>query len=116
MASRTGSSAPRVSWDHEPVNVTADQALAMTTDAVSRGTGDSDALGDAMRWIQEEFLTKQEIEAAEIIAWARNAGISAETLKRARKKLGVVTRREGFGPGAKYYLSIPRSGAMEGQD
>jgi hypothetical protein len=112
-----GISAPRVSWDHEPVNVTADQALAMSAAAAgSGGTGDVDAIGDAVKWIQEEFLTKTEIEAVELVAWARNANISAETLKRARKKLGVVTRRDGFGPGAKYYLSIPRSGTMEGQE
>jgi hypothetical protein len=109
-----GITAPRVSWDHEPVNVTADQALAMSADAAGRASGgDTDALGEAVKWIQEEFLTKTEIEAVEIATWARNANISADTLKRARKKLGVVTRRDGFGPGAKYYLSLPRSGSME---
>jgi DNA polymerase III delta prime subunit len=111
-----GISAPRVSWDGE-VSISADQALAMTANA-GRGTGegDSDALATAMRWIGEEFLTKTEIEAAELTAWAKNADIREATLKRAKQKLGVVSRRDGFGPGAKYYLSLPRSGSMLAQE
>jgi hypothetical protein len=112
-----GITAPRVSWDHELVTVTADQALAMSADAAGKGPGDGDgALSDAMKWIREEFLVKERIEAVELATWAKNAGIAERTLKRAREKLGVETRRDGFGPGAKYYLTLPCARSMEGQE
>jgi hypothetical protein len=45
------------------------------------------ALGEAMRLIEEEFLIKKRIEAFDMVAWAGNAGTSADSLKRARSKL-----------------------------
>jgi hypothetical protein len=108
-----GITAPYVIWDHEPVRVSADQALADAMGPAGGSSGDGSALAEAIRFLEEEFLVKERIEASEIATWARNAGISADTLKRARKKLGVEAKRDGFGAGAKYYLSLPRSHPME---
>jgi putative DNA primase/helicase len=110
-----GMTAPRIVWDHEPVTVSADAALAASMEPSGGGAGDGGALGEAIRFIEEEFLVAERIEAVELATWAKNAGISAETLKRARKKLGVEAKRDGFGQGAKYYLCLP-SRTMEGQD
>jgi hypothetical protein len=114
---RNDITAPRVSWDHEPVNITADQALAMSADAAGKAPGEGgDALATAMKWIQEEFLKEERIEAGDLAAWAKRAGITERTLSRAKQKLGVESRRDGFGPGAKYYLSLPRDGSMLASD
>jgi hypothetical protein len=79
-------------------------------------SGGSSALAEAIAFIEDEFLGAERIEASDLAKWARNAGISPETLKRARKKLGVVARRDGFGQGSKFYLSLSRSRSIEGQE
>jgi hypothetical protein len=43
----------------------------------------------------------------DLVVWAKRAGISEANLKRARQKLGIVSKRDGFGPGPKFYLSLP---------
>jgi putative DNA primase/helicase len=103
-----GISAPYISWDREPVGVTADQALASVMEAGGRASSDGGKdLAAAMEWVREEFLVRERIEAADLVEWARKAGITEKTLRTARVKLGVATKRDGFGPGAKYYLSLP---------
>jgi hypothetical protein len=102
-----GITAPRVAWDHEPVTVTADQALAMSADAAGKGPEGDGTLAEAMKWVREEFLVKERIEAADLAAWAKSAGYTERTLRTARSKLGIVTKRDGFGSGAKYYLHLP---------
>jgi hypothetical protein len=42
-----------------------------------------------------------------LLASAKRAGISERTLKRARHKLGVVSKREGFGENSQFFLSLP---------
>jgi putative DNA primase/helicase len=111
-----GITAPYVAWDHEPVMVSADAALAIAMGPGSTSSGDRSALAEAIAFIEDEFLVAERIEASDLAAWARKAGISPETLKRARKKLGIVARRDGFGPGSKFYLSRSRSRSIEGQE
>jgi hypothetical protein len=83
---------------------------------VQAAGGDDDALGVAMTFLEDEFSVTDRIEASEITAWARRAGISERTLKRARQKLGVEAKREGFGTGSKFYLTLPRSKPIEGKN
>jgi hypothetical protein len=61
-------------------------------------------------------LMAERIEVSDLEEWARKAGVSKRTLERARKKLGVVSKREGFGTGGKFYLSLPQSGPIERHD
>jgi hypothetical protein len=109
-----GITAPYVQWGHEPVSITADQALAMAMEpgGISSGGGGDD-LATAMQFVEDEFLVAERIEASDLTAWAKNAGITEKTLRTARRKLGVVSRREGFGQGAKYYLSLPCTRPMD---
>jgi putative DNA primase/helicase len=111
-----GISAPYVTWDHEPITISADQALASAMEPVCDADDDHDALGAAITFLQDEFSVTEEIPASELEEWSRRAGISKRTLVRARKKLGVVARREGFGPGSKFFLSLPRSASIPCQD
>lgn len=111
-----------VSWDGEPVTVSADVALAAAMEGAGSGgdEGGSD-IAAAVQFIEEEFYAAdlkgvREIEAADLKEWAKNAGISEKLFRTARGKLGVVTRREGFGPGAKYYLSLPSASSMDARE
>jgi hypothetical protein len=62
-------------------------------------------LAEAMRFLRAEL--QGEVEATVIETRARRAGIAIKTLKRARAKLGIVSRRDGFGAAGKFYLSLP---------
>jgi hypothetical protein len=52
-------------------------------------------------------LAAGEQAAAEVEAKALCAGISPRTYDRARKRLGVTSRRIGFGRWAKYMIALP---------
>jgi putative DNA primase/helicase len=96
-----------VAWEGE-VSMTADQALARAQEVGNNSSGDGDAVATAMRFVEEEFMVKDRIEAADLAEWAKRAGISERTLKRARQKMGIMAKRDGFGDGSKWYLEMPR--------
>jgi hypothetical protein len=107
--------APYVDWDSAPVTMSADEALAATME-IGGGDGAGGALSEAMNFLQEELGATDRVEAAVIEKQARKAGISKPTLRRARERLGVVSKREGFGSDGKFFLSLPRSRPIETQD
>ena len=92
-------SASRVVWDSEPVFMSADEAIATSRK-------DRNLLDEAADFLRQE-LRDGEVGADEMKERAEEAGIAARTVKRARAKLGVITRRKGFGEGGKYFLSLP---------
>jgi putative DNA primase/helicase len=92
-------SASRVTWDSQPVLMSADEAIAT-------GSEDRNLLDEALDFLREE-LRNGEVGADEMKKRAEDAGIAPRTFKRARAKLGVVSRREGFGAGSKSLLSLP---------
>jgi hypothetical protein len=57
-------------------------------------------------WLRT-VLAAGERAAAEVEAEALCAGIAPRTLDRARKRLGVTSRRIGFGRWAKYMIALP---------
>lgn len=60
----------------------------------------------AVAWVWIE-LTNGEQAAAVVEAKARCAGIAPRTYGRARKQLGITSRRVGFGRWAKYMIGLP---------
>jgi hypothetical protein len=60
----------------------------------------------AVAWLRAE-LASGERPAARVEANALCAGISPRTYDRARKRLGVTSRRIGFGRWAKYMIALP---------
>jgi hypothetical protein len=60
----------------------------------------------AVAWLRTE-LAAGERAAAEVEANARCVGIATRTYDRARKRLGVTSRRVGFGRWAKYMIALP---------
>jgi hypothetical protein len=57
--------------------------------------------------VLREILSDGPVPAKEVKALARDAGIAERTLDRAREAIGAVTRREGFGKGARYLWALP---------
>jgi putative DNA primase/helicase len=94
----------QILWETTPVKMTADQALAAHDD---RGEGKT-AKGEATEFLRE-LLTPGEMAVKDAETAAKNAGITPKSLRSAKETLKVVTRREGFGPGAVYFLSLPDS-------
>ena len=70
-----------------------------------RGEEERNALNEACSWLGD-ILSDGPMEARSIYKLAREEGISERTIKRAKKPLGVVTRREGFGSSGKWIWSI----------
>ncbi len=60
----------------------------------------------AVAWLRAE-LTSGERPAAEVEAKALCIGIAPRTYDRARKRLGITSRRIGFGRWAKYVIALP---------
>jgi putative DNA primase/helicase len=92
-------SASRVTWDSQPVFMSADEAIATSSE-------DRNLLDEAVDFLREE-LRNGEVEADEMKRRAENAGIAARTFKRARAKLNVISKRKGFGSDGKFHLSLP---------
>jgi putative DNA primase/helicase len=97
-----------VHWEDTPVTISADQALGAAQSTGSR-TGKEEAT-DFLR----DVLEKGEVAAEDVQQAARKADITPKSLRSAREALKVKSRREGFGPGAKWYWSLPGDPLMQG--
>lgn len=91
-----------IAWGGDAPDVTSSTALAGGEDDDQRSERT-----EAEDWLRELLDAEGEIDAGEAIVAARKAGIAERTLKRARSKLGAVTRRRGFGKGAVYVWTMP---------
>jgi putative DNA primase/helicase len=97
--------ASSVVWDHEPVTITADQAL-QATDAQRAGEASVEA---------EEFLRDSlaggVVPVNDLKAEAKEAGLSWATVRRAKDRLGVVAERESYGRdgGGRWIWTLPIS-------
>jgi len=93
---------PAVAWEPDPVNVSADDALAGDRD---EGGG---ALSEAADWLRD-MLSDGPQPAAEVKARAKNDGIAARTLDRAKGSLGVRADRQGFAADGRWTWALPQS-------
>lgn len=95
---------PRIAWSSERVEVSADEALARI-----EGHGGDDARSErdaAADWLRQE-LADGPRPANEVKQAADDNDFSASTLKRAKKAIGVKTKRIGFGPGSTCHWGLP---------
>src|SRR2546430_2734116 len=95
-----------VHWEDTPVTISADQALGAAESTGSRTT--KEEATDFLR----DILGQGEVPAEEVQQAARKAGITPKPLRVAREALKVKSRREGFGPGAVWYWSLPSGPLM----
>lgn len=93
--------AARVEWESDPIDISADEATA--TEVTRRGPA-PDRLNEAVSWLTTQ-LADGPVETAEIESRATRREISYDTLKRARKKLGVNSRHDKKSGRWQIYLS-----------
>jgi hypothetical protein len=93
---RYSPSAERISRQQGSASRLSGQALAPSQTKIAT----------AVAWLSAELAAGERV-AAEVEAEARSAGIASRTYDRARHRLGVTSRRIGFGRGAKYMMALP---------
>jgi putative DNA primase/helicase len=106
----------RISWGTKHIDETADEALA--TDANSNSATATD---EAVEFLQI-VLANGRVKIHDIEAEARAAGLLgkdqelslSKPFRSARTELHVRSTRDGFGPGAVYYWSLPTMLAPDG--
>ncbi len=54
-----------------------------------------------------ELLVAGRVPASDVLKHAREDGVKERTLRTAKRKLGVKSVREGFGPGSTSYWELP---------
>ncbi|MFZ4576083.1 MAG: AAA family ATPase [Phycisphaerales bacterium] len=86
-----GDDPPRLEWDTEPVTITADEAFA------SEGvTGDDrNRIEAAAEWLDAQ-LRLGPMLADDVIRQGKEAGHTERTLNRAKKRVGIKSRKDGF--------------------
>jgi putative DNA primase/helicase len=106
--------ASNISWETDHVTASVDEALLASE---TKGGGESRSGKDEAADFLRSVLSAGPMAVADIEAEARAAGLLGKespigqnkTFRDARKELGVVSSRDGFGPGARYVLSLPDS-------
>jgi putative DNA primase/helicase len=84
-----------VSWDSEPVDVTVGEAMRAAGSSSEAAEGKLDR---AMTFLGEQ-LSGGPTAPDSVMAKAKGLGIGERTLRTAKKKLGVVSRKNGYGAG-----------------
>jgi hypothetical protein len=79
-----------VEWDAEPVRMRSEQ-FEETLSNRACGAG----LAEAMKWLAGMLAGRDAQAASEVMEKAERDGISVVTLKRAKRRLGVVSERDG---------------------
>lgn len=104
---------PRIVWSDEPVAITVEEPLRPRAQTPGL-QGDDPDLSDCEQWLRETLTQAGgRVRAAEIRRAGQEAGFGSTTLHRARGRVGVTARREGFGPGSKSYWQL-RDESMHG--
>jgi len=90
----------RIAWDNLPVRITANEALEAESEKKKGGasTEAEDFLHDRLDGNDVGVSSKDLMDEADAL------GISRRTYMRARKKLGVKTRKDGYGAGWRMFL------------
>ena len=93
---------PVVAWEPDPVNVSADDALAGGRE---QGEGRTEC-DDAAGWLRD-YLSDGAKLARDVLTESKAAGFAKRTIDRAKQAAGVRTRKEAFGGGWVWELGAP---------
>jgi len=93
----------RVSWEADPVTITADEALNKIPDE------EKSALDEAEDWLRELLTGEGEMTKREIMRIAKEEGFAERTIHRARQRLRLTTETEGFGKDKQSLWRLPHS-------
>ncbi|NLF09476.1 MAG: AAA family ATPase [Pirellulaceae bacterium] len=83
---------PRISWERDPVAMSADDALARENGMA----GEHSAIDEAKDWLREALADGPK-PSSELKGDAKRDGIAWRTVERAKTQLGVSNRPDGFG-------------------
>jgi hypothetical protein len=88
---------PAIAWEHDPVTMTADDALATENSSEAKRPGPKPAARNkAAEWLQNVLKTGP-MEAGKIKEEAKEAGYAWRTVQRAKDDLGITPDRHQFG-------------------
>ena len=104
------SDVPMLSWDAEPVEVSADDALG----GDRHGNEDKTEVEYAMEWLREA-LADGPVDSPEILKGAKENGISEKTLRRAYRQIGGKAKKWAF-KGGWYWESPIEDGQGDFED
>src|SRR5262245_31292407 len=82
----------QVVWDKEPVNITADAALAAANATAKK----DDVQSEARKFLRELLSAGNPVPYNDIIEQAEELGFSSKQIKTASRKLGVIKNKIGF--------------------
>ncbi len=98
---------PAVEWEAEAVAITVEAALQPADPVGDERRAEQAACKD---WLRETLGSGRMLQT-EVARAGKDAGFSHDQLNRAKRKIGAVTRREGFGSGARCYWELPETPA-----
>lgn len=99
MAFTVDGDPPRVVWEPEPIEMTADEAA-------QREASGAERLREACEFI-EELLVRGAVPSVELDRRAGERGIAPATLKRARRALGLKARKQSNGSESRWMIEMP---------
>jgi hypothetical protein len=106
---------PRVAWEDECISISADEALGRDDD---QGNHESTLAEDAAEWLCD-VLANGPVPSDDVKKYAKHAGYSWATVRRAQAALGIKPRRhsaEGEAPCWRWALPDGRKGAQMSLD
>ncbi|HQG04505.1 MAG TPA: bifunctional DNA primase/polymerase [Thermoleophilia bacterium] len=98
-----------IAWDRDPVHIDAATAFAPKK-------ADSDVMRTAKELLEEQLAGGRPVAQLLIEEAAAKAGISKAMLNKAKRALGVVSKRDGFGSGGLWYWGLPEDDSVSGQE
>jgi len=110
---KNGIETSKVVWLDEIILKSADEVIS------PQGGDDEKSKVEEAEEFLLDILSNGAMKYTEIISLAENEKISEKTLRRAKKKIGVQTKREGFGKGSKqfWYFTVKTDAAsVHGQN
>jgi putative DNA primase/helicase len=93
----------RVVFDAAPTSMTADELLE---GSLKSGSSGQSAKDDAIEWLSE-LLASGPVPAEEVFKRAEIEGLATKTIRRAKREIGVISEREGFGKEGIYSWRLP---------
>lgn len=92
----------RLLWDAKPVTMSADQVLRAEAGAEGGGT----AVSEAVEWLRQ-VLQDGPLSAKDLHVGAKEAGIKWGAVRKAKKVLGVLSKKVAYGEGWLWKLDAP---------
>jgi hypothetical protein len=101
-----------VAWESGEVTTTIDTAMSK----LAEKDRDGGKLEEACEWLRSRLADGKEVESEALMDEAMKVGTSSRTHIRAKKEIGVKSRKGRSEEGSKWFVSLPRVNGHDGQD